>query len=77
VKHFLYNFDQFGQRINLNIKKNEVHHTFIGSIVSLLIITFISFSFSRMVIDMIQMTSPNVISNTEFTKDPEVSYFSL
>ncbi len=24
---------------------------------------------------MLRMTSPNVISNTEFTSDPEVSYF--
>jgi len=25
---------------------------------------------------MLQMTSPNVISNTDFTRDPEVSNFS-
>lgn len=72
LKLLLYNFDLFGRKINLNIKKEEVYHTTVGSIASLLILLFIAYTFISMFLEMIEMSDPAIIWNSEFNRNPEV-----
>jgi hypothetical protein len=52
LKSFIYQFDQFGQPINLMINKDNSYHTVLGSFVSLGIIAFTLFSLNDLLQDL-------------------------
>lgn len=64
--NFFHSLDLFGIPMQLQIKKKSEYHTAFGSIISLAIMSFISFSFVNLVVDLFDRKNPNIISNLVF-----------
>lgn len=70
AKNIIYTFDQFGAQISLQIEKKEKHNTLIGSLFSIAILTFVSFTCIQLFSDMLSQKDPNVVQVIEYTSDP-------
>ncbi|CAD8114123.1 unnamed protein product [Paramecium sonneborni] len=71
IKNSIKSFDLFGHPIELQIKKDNEYHTFLGILSSIGILTLIFYSFLSLLIDMINRTNPSVLQNIEYQANPE------
>ena len=70
-------FDLFGIPVTFYIKKKPFYNSILGTIFSIIIYTFVVYSFVQLFIDMIGSTTPIVTRNLFPNQSPPVSVLNI
>ncbi len=70
---YIRSLDIFGQQVNLVVKEKDTYTSSIGSVATLAIIVFTSYSFITMTLDILERKNPNIVSTTRKNIDFEVN----
>lgn len=73
TRKFISYTDLYATPIEIYIKGEPKHSTVIGSLTSILIISFLCLSSYYLIMDMVNKKNPNLISNTIFSPNPQVN----